>query len=215
VSIYFSGSMFSREEQAEINMMAKQYLLSKGAVFEDFDAFEAIGMPYVQFSGDGSNKNGEDLDDFKGRIIFKKRAAMHSFWTSPFPHDICRITIAKSEEGIGQVIINTWLNGTSIICYSRIEIEEEVGLGPNVLIMDNDGHLLDRKYSAEHGDKPGKSKPIKICRGAMIGYGSTILKGVTVGEYAVVGANSVVTKDVPPRTVVAGNPARIIRTYNT
>lgn len=54
-------------------------------------------------------------------------------------------------------------------------------------------------------------KPVKICSGAFIGVGAIILPGVTIGKCAVVGAGSVVTKDVPPYTVVAGNPARFIK----
>ena len=54
-------------------------------------------------------------------------------------------------------------------------------------------------------------RPISIKNKAWIGFNSIILKGVTIGEGAIVGAGSVVTKDVPPYTIVAGNPARIIR----
>ncbi len=54
-------------------------------------------------------------------------------------------------------------------------------------------------------------KPIHICRRAWIGAGVTILPGVTVGENAVVGAGSVVTCDVEPDTIVAGNPAKVIK----
>lgn len=53
--------------------------------------------------------------------------------------------------------------------------------------------------------------PVKICNKVWIGFNSIILKGVTIGEGSIVGAGSVVTKDVPPWTIVAGNPARIIR----
>lgn len=54
--------------------------------------------------------------------------------------------------------------------------------------------------------------PTRICRRAAIGSGSTILCGITIGEGALVGAGSVVTKDVPPHAVVAGNPARVVNT---
>lgn len=57
-------------------------------------------------------------------------------------------------------------------------------------------------------------KPVHICQRAWIGAGATILPGVTVGENAVVGAGSVVTHDVEPDTIVAGNPARVIRHIN-
>jgi acetyltransferase-like isoleucine patch superfamily enzyme len=51
----------------------------------------------------------------------------------------------------------------------------------------------------------------KVCDGASIGSGSTILANVTIGENAIIGAGSVVTKDVPPNAIVAGNPARLLR----
>lgn len=54
-------------------------------------------------------------------------------------------------------------------------------------------------------------RPVHICRRVWIGAGSTILPGVTVGENSVVGADSFVTRDVEPNTIVAGNPARVIR----
>ena len=53
--------------------------------------------------------------------------------------------------------------------------------------------------------------PTVVRRGASIGSGSTILCGIEIGEHAVVGAGSVVTSNVPPRTIVAGNPARVLR----
>ncbi|MFD0830617.1 acyltransferase [Mucilaginibacter boryungensis] len=57
-----------------------------------------------------------------------------------------------------------------------------------------------------------KTKPIKICSDAWIGMNCIILKGVTIGEGAIVAAGSVVTKDVPAWTVVAGNPAKVVKT---
>ena len=54
-------------------------------------------------------------------------------------------------------------------------------------------------------------KPVRVCKGAWVGAGSTLLPGVTVGRYAIVGAASVVTKDVPDYAVAVGNPARVIK----
>lgn len=59
-----------------------------------------------------------------------------------------------------------------------------------------------------------ETKPIKICSNAWIGMNCIILKGVTIGEGAIVGAGSVVTKDVPAWTVVGGNPATVIKELN-
>jgi acetyltransferase-like isoleucine patch superfamily enzyme len=56
-----------------------------------------------------------------------------------------------------------------------------------------------------------KTEPVRICKGAWLGARTIVTKGVTIGEGAVCGMGSVVTKDVAPYTVVAGNPARVIR----
>ncbi len=74
--------------------------------------------------------------------------------------------------------------------------------------MDNDAHSLDPvKRGAGKG---GRSKPVFIGDDAFIGARSIILKGVSIGNAAVVGAGSVVTKSVAPRSIVAGNPARVV-----
>ena len=57
-------------------------------------------------------------------------------------------------------------------------------------------------------------EPTLVRKGASIGSGSTILSNVTIGERAIVGAGSVVTRDVPARTIVAGNPARVLRSID-
>jgi len=80
-------------------------------------------------------------------------------------------------------------------------IEDNVFIGPNV-IFTND------KYPKARGE--WKLLPIRVKRGASIGANSIIVAGVTIGEDALVGAGSVVTKDVPSNAVVAGNPAHII-----
>jgi acetyltransferase-like isoleucine patch superfamily enzyme len=107
-----------------------------------------------------------------------------------------------------------------------IAVAEEVEIGSYVLIawgcciVDHNSHSLDWRLRKDdtlgwiHDRKEWahvKIKPIRIGDHAWIGFNSIILKGVTIGEGAVVAAGSVVTKDVPPFAVVAGNPARVIR----
>jgi acetyltransferase-like isoleucine patch superfamily enzyme len=82
-------------------------------------------------------------------------------------------------------------------------LEEEAWLGPNVV-------LTNAKYPLSPGVKESLKGPI-IKKGAIIGANSTILPGVVVGEYALVGAGSVVTRDVPNGAVVVGNPAKIVK----
>ena len=77
-------------------------------------------------------------------------------------------------------------------------------IAANVQLISNNHDLYERQILI--------CKPVRICKNAWVGAGATILPGVTVGENAVVAAAAVVTKDVPANTIVAGNPARIIKT---
>ncbi|MEM3765634.1 MAG: acyltransferase [Candidatus Bathyarchaeia archaeon] len=85
---------------------------------------------------------------------------------------------------------------------SGVTIEDDVFIGPGV-VFTND------KYPKACGE--WKLLPIKVKEGASIGAGATILPGVTIGKNAIVGAGSVVTKDVPDNAIAAGNPARVLR----
>jgi acetyltransferase-like isoleucine patch superfamily enzyme len=86
-----------------------------------------------------------------------------------------------------------------------LDIADDVMIGPNVSII-TAGHPLEPSQR-----RVTIGKPIVIERNVWIAAGATVIGGVTVGENAVVAAGSVVTKDVPPNTLVGGNPARVIR----
>lgn len=98
-----------------------------------------------------------------------------------------------------------------ISCNREVVIEEDVLIARGCRIADNDGHstCMESRIAMR---PPGREEiqPVRICRGAWIGFGSFIMKGVTVGEGGIVGANSVVTRDVAPHTTVAGSPARVV-----
>lgn len=90
---------------------------------------------------------------------------------------------------------------TEIHCGERITIED------NVLIS-WDCNILDRDYHSTDGSEE-RTAPVHIGKGAWIGCRAIILKGVTIGEGAIISAGAVVTKDVPPYTLAAGNPAQL------
>jgi acetyltransferase-like isoleucine patch superfamily enzyme len=93
----------------------------------------------------------------------------------------------------------------------EVVIEDEVNIASFVHIMDSDAHPRDPSLRAQKlPPSPDEIKPIRICKRAWIGLGTFIMKGVTIGEGAIVGSNSVVISDVPAFSVVLGNPARVI-----
>jgi len=104
------------------------------------------------------------------------------------------------------------LSNSVIVAGSSIEIGEDTILGSGVMILDNDFHIMGEGFSWV-SECSKNSKPIKVGRGCFIGSRSMILKGVTLGDRAIIGAGAVVTKDVPAFSVAAGNPARIVRTF--
>ncbi|GBO51698.1 acetyltransferase, CYSE/LACA/LPXA/NODL family [Pseudanabaena sp. lw0831] len=112
-----------------------------------------------------------------------------------------------------------FMNGYLIAAQS-IEIGDDVLISWGVTIVDHNSHAISFSERSQDvvnwrlGKKDWtnvKIAPIKISNKVWIGFNSIILKGVTIGEGAIVGAGSVVTKDVPAWTIVAGNPARVIR----
>lgn len=100
---------------------------------------------------------------------------------------------------------NGFCNSNLILrCMEKIVIGEGVAISHNVTIMDSDAHdILDGKHQ--------KTQPVKIGNHVWIGTGAKILKGVTIGDGAIVAAGAVVVKDIPAGCMVAGVPAKVIK----
>jgi acetyltransferase-like isoleucine patch superfamily enzyme len=98
---------------------------------------------------------------------------------------------------------NCGFSGTVIGCFKYIEIGQNVRFGANTLVTDSDWHLADIRV--------GPPSPIIIKDNVWIGYNAVILKGVTIGENSIIGAGSIVSKDVPPNVIAAGNPCKVIK----
>jgi UDP-2-acetamido-3-amino-2,3-dideoxy-glucuronate N-acetyltransferase len=99
----------------------------------------------------------------------------------------------------------------TFIC-EGVRIEDEVFIGHNVSFINDKFPRATCAGGQLQTEADWQVVETLVKRGASIGTGSTILCGITIGEGAVIGAGSVVTRDVPPYTVVAGNPAKILRT---
>lgn len=123
----------------------------------------------------------------------------------------CILNAAKGAQlTIGD---RSGLSNCAIVCKKQITIGSDVLIGGNTVIYDTDFHSLDADVRARTGGgtKEAACKPVQIDDGAFVGAHCIILKGVHIGSHAVIGAGSVVTKNVGEGEVWAGNPARFIK----
>ena len=103
------------------------------------------------------------------------------------------------------------ISSHSFICEGVI-IEDEVFVGHGVMFVNDRMPRATNADGSLQGEADWQVEPTRVCKRASIGSNATILSGVTIGEGALVGAGAVVTRDVPAYAVVAGSPARVLRT---
>jgi acetyltransferase-like isoleucine patch superfamily enzyme len=142
-----------------------------------------IGSKFSFNSGKFFNPIGGDI---VSRIIVKKGA---------------KLTIGK----------NVGISNTTLFCTKSISIGDNVLIGGGCRIWDTDFHSLDSINRNYQDDSSVVSKIVEIEDGAFIGAGCIILKGVRIGKNSIVGAGSVVSKNVPDEQIWGGNPARFLR----
>lgn len=153
----------------------------------------------------------------KGRVIVGNNSMLS-----------CRI-IFESAEGSVFIGDRVFIGGSTIISRTKIEFGNDIFVAWGTVFYDHDSHSLDyrerekdfqkqmedykakRNFIASKNWDVVKTRPIKICSNAWIGMNCIVLKGVTIGEGAIVGAGSVVTNNVPAWTIVAGNPAKVVK----
>ena len=105
------------------------------------------------------------------------------------------------------------ISSHTFIC-EGVDIEDDVFIGHGVTFINDSYPRATASGGGLQTEVDWKVEKTRICKGASIGSGSTILSNITVGECAIVGAGSVVTKDVPASAIVAGNPAKFLRFVN-
>lgn len=131
------------------------------------------------------------------RCVFRSKARSNLI-------GINRPCIVSAQKGaVLTVGSDCGFSGTVIGCFSQIAIGDHVRCGANTLITDGDWHPDD--------PRAGSPMPVHIGDHVWLGVDVIVLKGVTIGRNSVIGAGSVVTKDVPENVVAAGNPCRVIR----
>jgi len=115
--------------------------------------------------------------------------------------------------GDGSIFIgnNVGISNAVIISKCCICIEDSVFIGAGVKIWDTDFHSISFDSRISNSSKCESVGKVLIKEGAFIGAGSILLKGVMIGRHSVVGAGSVVTKDIPDNEIWGGNPAKFIR----
>ena len=126
-----------------------------------------------------------------------------------------------ANEGLVSIGDNTYVGASHLVCHTGITIGSDTVISWGVTVVDHNSHSTRwSERSRDVADWRARQKdwqhvsiaPVTIGDKVWIGFNAIILRGVNIGEGAVVGAGAVVTKDVPAYTVVAGNPARVIRT---
>lgn len=118
-------------------------------------------------------------------------------------------TFVEVQKGV-KIGKNCKISSHTFIC-EGVTIEDDVFISHNVTFINDMYPRATVEGGGLQTEKDWTCVPTLIRKGASVGSSATLLAGITVGERAIVGAGSVVTKDVPPDTIVAGNPARVLR----
>tara|TARA_B100000787_G_scaffold161738_1_gene141845 strand:+ start:122 stop:697 length:576 start_codon:yes stop_codon:yes gene_type:complete len=128
--------------------------------------------------------------------------------------------VFEKEGATIEIGRNTFIGGSVLSCAEKIKIGENVFIAWNVTIFDHNSHSLN--YNVRRNDLPhlfiGKKtwedvgiSPTIIEEDVWVGVNAIILKGITIGKGSIIAAGAVVTKNVPPNTLVAGNPAQVVK----
>ena len=144
----------------------------------------------------------------KGSISFGNNV---QFGVVNSPNYYSHYTYLEVRNSESKIIIgdNVSINNAfSAVAFNRITIQNNVLIGVNCSMIDNDGHSLEI-------DKRNDGIPLKAAifveENVFLGDNVTILKGVTIGKNSIIGNGSIVTKNIPENSIAAGNPARVIR----
>lgn len=177
------------------------YLYTNNVKFRDF---KTSGLPYISVARSGKCIIGKGLrinNNLRSNPIGRPQRCVF------FVDYGAELTIGK----------NVGISQTALVAHEKILIGDNVKIGGGVCIYDTDFHALDPQVRMDPSEdhKFKKKESVIIGDNVFIGAHSTILKGVTIEENAVIGACSLVSRDVPANEIWAGNPAKFIKKNNT
>lgn len=157
------------------------------------------------------------------RVQFRALGGQPPAVLSVGERSIFQASIAADRPGaIVRVGSNTFVGSSRLVCAEEISIGNDVLISWGCTIVDHDSHSptwegrkedVSQWYDGKKDWKNVKIKKVAIADRVWIGFNSIILKGVSIGEGAVVGAGSLVTRSIEPYTLVAGNPAKLIKRF--
>jgi acetyltransferase-like isoleucine patch superfamily enzyme len=154
---------------------------------------------------------------FESQITWHKTKKI-AIGSNVFIKKRCRLEALNTGKTAGVMHLrigdNTSLQeGCQVLAAQQVTIGKDVLIGANVLITDNN-HIYDNPTKPASKIRELHIAPVTIKDGCWLGFACVILKGVTIGERTVIGANAVVTHDIPPYSVAVGIPARVINCFN-
>ncbi len=132
------------------------------------------------------------------------------------PHVALSVGMVEGQEVMSSPVVTIGDRcligrGSGIVGHLCIEIGDDVWTGHHVYITDQNHGYEDLDVPISRQTQPERA--VRIGNGSWLGHGTVVLPGVTIGKHVVVGANSVVTKDIPDYSVAVGSPARVIREF--
>ncbi len=161
--------------------------------------------------GSGLLINGSIFIRNRGKILIGNNVRINSTISANPIGAPYKTSFVAGENATIEIGNSVGISATAIVSQSSVIIEDNVRIGGGTCIYDTDFHSINYNSRISEKDTNIKIKPVKICEGAFVGTRCLILKGVTIGEHSVIGAGSVVTKDIPPNQVWAGNPAVFVK----
>lgn len=191
----FIPSLFAEEQELRKQQEDYEYLISRGVETEP-GYVRLCGLPIIQKHPQAHIVIG------KGVTLVSEPGYNEAGVNHP--------VILAAMSPCAQIMIHdrAGLSGTSVVAEEKIEIGEDAMLGANTNIYDNDFHPVNAE--ARIAGKKGLSAPVKIGKRCWLASNVTVLKGVTIGNETVVGAMSLVVKDLPANVVAGGVPAHVI-----